>query len=654
MRRLTLLLCLGSLLGAPPQRSDQPYQASREEVDTIREKMRALAGRLDSLCGQGADDARLAEVEIYHKAAEWMLRYPEEVYSREYVGYAIDALEAGMARAGLLAEGRHPWTEQKGRVLRAYRSRVDGSVQPYGLVIPASYDGRKPMRLDVVLHGRNHRLTEVRFIANHSTGEPVPDGQDLIQLNIFGRTNNAYRWSGETDVFEALEAVERDYRVDPDRLVLSGFSMGGAGAFHIGLHHPDRWAAVEAGAGFTETIRYAKLPNLPSYQRRALRIYDAVDYARNAVNVPLVGYGGENDAQLQAAVNVREALMREGFHFRQDGLNWKTADLRAIFPVGPNIGHRFHPKSKALSNRFIGEAIAKGRRPPDRVQFVTYTTRYPKCYWVTVEGLDRHYERAQIDAERITARRLARSVTIKTRNVSRLRVAGLANEARLSIDGQSVGVTEGPAKRRFIKAAGLWRAVKAVDPAGGTLHKKHGLQGPIDDAFREAFLCVRPTSKPHHPAAHQRALAIAALFGKEYPRWLRADVPFKNDAEVTPADIAGRHLVLFGDPGSNSLLARVAGKLPIRWTKKAIVVGDESYNAENHLLAMIYPNPLNPERYVVVNSGHTFHEAEFRGTNAYLFPRWGDYSVLRFNEGQHDPEVVEAGFFDEEWALARK
>ncbi len=622
-------------------------------MDTIREKMRALAGRLDVLRGQGADDARLAEVEIYHKAAEWMLRYPEEVYSREYVAYAIDALEAGMARAGLLAQGRHPWTEQKGRVLRAYRSRVDSSVQPYGLVIPASYDGRKPVRLDVVLHGRNHRLTEVRFIANHSTGEPVPDNQDFIQLNIFGRTNNAYRWSGETDVFEALEAVERDYQIDPDRLVLRGFSMGGAGAFHIGLHHPDRWAAVEAGAGFTETIRYAKLPNLPLHQRRALRIYDAVDYARNALNVPLVGYGGENDTQLQAAVNVREALMREGFHFTQDGLNWKTTDLRAIFPVGPNIGHRFHPKSKALSNRFVGEAVAKGRRPPDRVQFVTYTTRYPKCYWVTVEGLDRHYERAQIDAERIIGHGLARNVTIKTQNVSRFVVAGLADDARLSIDGQSVGVTEGPAMRRFIKADGGWLALKAVDSAGGTLRKKHGLQGPIDDAFREAFLCVRPTGQPNHPAAHQRALAIADLFGKEYPRWLRADVPFKNDAEVTPADIAGRNLVLFGDPGSNSLLARVAGKLPIRWTKEAIVVGNRSYSAEDHLLAMIYPNPLHPQRYVVVNSGHTFHEAEFRGTNAYLFPRLGDYSVLRFNEGRDDPEVVEAGFFDEGWMLPR-
>ena len=219
--------------------------------------------------------------------------------------------------------------------------------------------------------------------------------------------------------------------------------MGGAGAFHIGLHHPDRWAAVEGGAGFTETIRYAKRPNLPPHQRRALRIYDAVDYSLNAVNVPLVGYGGENDAQLQAAVNVREALMREGFHFRQDGLNWTTTDLRAIFPVGPNIGHKFHPKSKALSNRFIDEMVAEGRKAPDRLRFVTYTTRYPRCYWVTVEGLERHYERAEVEAERVLGDGLARVAAVKTRNVSRLMIRGLASGARLSIDGQSLGVDEG-------------------------------------------------------------------------------------------------------------------------------------------------------------------------------------------------------------------
>src|SRR5262249_58188933 len=95
---------------------------------------------------------------------------------------------------------------------------------------------------------------------------------------------------------------------DERRMVLRGFSMGGAGAWHLGLHHPSLWSSVEAGAGFTETRRYARLENLPDYQEKALHIYDAVDYAANAYNVPLAGYGGEDDPQRQASIQLQEAL----------------------------------------------------------------------------------------------------------------------------------------------------------------------------------------------------------------------------------------------------------------------------------------------------------------------------------------------------------
>ena len=63
--------------------------------------------------------------------------------------------------------------------MRGYTSRVDGSVQPYGLTIPGSYDGSRPMRLDVWLHGTQLQLNEVRFItqqeAPHETSQIAAD-----------------------------------------------------------------------------------------------------------------------------------------------------------------------------------------------------------------------------------------------------------------------------------------------------------------------------------------------------------------------------------------------------------------------------------------------------------------------------------------------
>jgi hypothetical protein len=71
------------------------------------------------------------------------------------------------------------------------------------------------------------------------------------------------------------------------------------------------------------------------------------------------------------------------------------------------------------------------------------------------------------------------------------------------------------------------------------------------------------------------------------------------------------------------------------------------HRAADHAPVLITANPLNPHRYVVVNSGHTFGAKEFARTNALLFPHLGDYAVIRV-EGEND-EVKLSGFFDESW-----
>ena len=128
---------------------------------------------------------------------------------------------------------------------------------------------------------------------------------------------------------------------------------------------------------------------------------------------------------------------------------------------------------------------------------------------------------------------------------------------------------------------------------------------------------------------------------------MRGDVPVKDAAAVTPADIASSNLVLFGDPASNPLIAKVAPKLPVKWTSDAIELGGKSFDAKSHTLVMIYPNPLNPARYVVLNSGHTMSQKDFMGTNALLYPRLGDYAVIENTTGA----VKMAGLFDEAWRL---
>src|SRR4029453_11754153 len=393
---------------------------SADQKLAIEKKLTELASRVDALRAKKADAALLADVEIYRKAAAYILRFPEEFANPDYRPHTMSVLDTGLTRAKELESGAPSWTKRKGHVLRAYVSRVDGSVQPFGLTIPASYDGSRPMRLDIWQHGTHRALNEVRFIIQQERDRPIPAEQDYIQLEPLGRTNVSYRWAGEADMFESLASVQQRYKIDPRRIVLRGFSMGGASSWHLGLHHPGMWAAIEAGAGYTETRRYGKRDNLPPYQEAMLHYYDAVDYSLNAFNTPTVGYGGEIDAQLQASVNIREQLTKEGFRFQPDGpFRWITKDLRALFLVGPNTGHAWHAASKAESNAFIAGALERADRVPDRVRFLTYTRRFNKAHWLSVDRLDETYARAEVDAVRTGE---GKRYTVTTKNVSALTI----------------------------------------------------------------------------------------------------------------------------------------------------------------------------------------------------------------------------------------
>ena len=170
MTKFTLI----ALLAVTAHGAD-PYSPTAEEQRQIQDKMAALSSRVKALAAKHTDADLLADVDVYRKAAEWILRYPDEFYTKAYAANTVAALNKGLARAKELDAGPPSWPKQKGRLVRAYISPVDGSVQPYGLIIPESYSGR-PVRLDLVMHGKGATLNEVSFIAAHDGSQPVLAG----------------------------------------------------------------------------------------------------------------------------------------------------------------------------------------------------------------------------------------------------------------------------------------------------------------------------------------------------------------------------------------------------------------------------------------------------------------------------------------------
>ena len=127
----------------------------------------------------------------------------------------------------------------------------------------------------------------------------------------------------------------------------------------------------------------------------------------------------------------------------------------------------------------------------------------------------------------------------------------------------------------------------------------------------------------------------------------------KDDKDVTQADIDAHNLIIWGDPASNSVLARIVGRLPLGWNKNNVWIGHQSFDAGHHVPVLIYPNPLNPKRYIVLNSGFTFREYDYLN-NARQVPKLPDFAVIDVEippTARASGGIVTAGFFDEAWGI---
>lgn len=639
-----------------------------KEIEALRSSLKAKPELL----------ALLPDVQIYHNAVRYALE--DDIFtSTNQFNSARALLKTGSERAKQLAAGNAPWNTKAGllalksqmetaaaeaaakkkapapaplthlAVVRGYVSKIDGSVQPYGLKVPVTYltGDDKPRRLDFWLHGRGDTLNEIAFIE----GQQRPTSQfladDTFVLEPYGRFMNAFKFAGETDVWEGLDHAAKHYPIDRNKLAMRGFSMGGAGAWHLGAHHPDKFASVNPGAGFVDVKNYQKLGDklatIPWWEQKLWNLYDPLACPINLVNTTLVAYSGEDDAQKAAADLMEAALLKDG--------------VKMTHIIGPKTGHSYEANAKKTVAKLVDEATNKGiNHQPKKVTLVTHSLKWNQAHWVRIEAMDKHWEEARIDAE-ILSVTSGNAVQVRTKNVTAFSlVYAPVLDAQLVVDGTPLGKLGSQGKLvsggAVVKTAGKWATTKL--PFQSFMTKYSGHQGPIDDAFMDSFVMVRPTGQPLNAAVGQWAKTELAEAAFHWRRYFRGEPRVKDDSAITDNDLKNSHLVLWGDPSSNKLLARIADKLPIQWSAAGIKVGGKTYDATKHAPAFIFPNPLNPSRYVVINSGFTFPQFA-AASNSFQTPKLPDWAILDLSvplaERVGGKGVVVADFFGEKWEV---
>ena len=620
--------------------------ADQTKVEAALAEMRSSLSQLP-VASEATRGAR-SDVEILAKAVDYAVRHGEFFDPKKDVERVEMLRKLTAERVAALHAGNAPWATQRGPVVRGFRSQLDDSYQPYGLVIPEKLDLSKPVPLYVWLHGRGDKQCDLQFISQFTgTKSPGPlQPANAIVLHPFGRYCNGFKSAGEIDVLESIEDVKKKYKIDADRIVLAGFSMGGAGAWHMGAHYADKWCAVHAGAGFVDVRRYQKLtPDKmpPAIEQTLWGLYDVPDYRRNLLNVPVLAYSGEDDAQKAAADIMEAELVAEG--------------LKIPHLIGPKMGHKYHPDALVEIHDRLAQLVEQGRESyPQKVSLQTKTLRYNRMKWASVQGLEHHWEEARLDAEIVAPNR----VEVRTKNVTEFVLQPpqvekpFAAETAFVVDGETLSRTTPEAIVPFFKRDGHW--ILGRPPLHTTVGRKDiFVHGPIDDGFLRRFVVVPPLAKGKNELVDRWAEFESQHFIDRWRLLMRGEPNVARSSAAVRIAMAAKPnstVALWGTPQTNPEIAAILSSLPITWTETTVGMGDLKFDAKKVVPMLIYPTQKTmPPGYVVINSGLTFREGHDR-TNSLQNPKLGDWAFVDVTEPPTDEapgKVLASGFFDEEW-----
>lgn len=615
----------------PPAAQGKAKETDAETKDAIRRFAAVDQARAEYARGRPerdlADDETYAVLRLHLEKAYMAAKYYR---SRELLKQEIAACEAILPQLG---KTKDPFKGKQGFLECAYLAENDGSSQPYLVYVPtaAAKGGRLPLL--AFLHGYAGDLDKVNWIQYMYSKdlEALCEQEGFLLLMPFGRSNTEFMGVGEADVLKTLALMKQKYPVDEDRVFLSGASMGGSGTWTIGCHYPHLFTGLMTIAGRYSYYLWQDLD--PAKFAGFKRIQTDLDYAEallpNLANTSAFIFHGDRDFVIQIAQS-REMFQR-----------LKNLGCDVTYRELTDADHWIWGRCFAHAD-YVKWLQEKRRNPfPRKVLYQTYSLKYNRAYWVAIERIKQWGKRAAVDVEAKAGNR----IVVKTENVAAMtlslsdRLVDMKKPVTLDVDGAT--------QQREIPADGALPLVfEKVKRAEGPT-KTPQMCGPVRDAYLGPILFVTGTSGPEE--ARRRTKELCEAVAQEWATFAAGQASVRADEEVKEDDIAGKNLILCGGPEDNSLLKRIADKLPIRFEADAYVVGKHKFPRANTGLLMVYPNPLNPKRYVLINSGRMWGEHLSINHKLDFVP---DFIVFT---GDRDWDAMNrylcAGYFDGDWRL---
>ena len=164
---------------------------------------------------------------------------PEPVITGPSTRWYVSSIELGQGvEQGLAAEN-----------ILSTKPQFLGRVQPYSICLPSTYAPGRALPLTLLLHSLALGQTQFAAIDPNLLHE-VCEGRDSVVITPLARGPSTWYFdTGELDVWEVWARVAEQLGTDPNRTVISGYSMGGYAAYKLGLSYPQVFSQAVVLAG---------------------------------------------------------------------------------------------------------------------------------------------------------------------------------------------------------------------------------------------------------------------------------------------------------------------------------------------------------------------------------------------------------------------
>ena len=535
---------------------------------------------------------------------------------------------------------------------KTFISDIDGSLQYYA-VNPASSESNEPRALFLSVHGASVEAINQAQAYHHKSW-----GHIVAPTN---RRPYGYDWEnwGRIDAIEVLNIAKEKYNIDPEKVYLTGHSMGGHGTWYLGVTYPDKWAAIGPSAGWNSFWTYggSRLmeqanPTEKLYYRSMSpsNTFGLVENLRNNTGVYIIHGKDDKVVPVDQAYQMMDTLDKHGINYR--------------FHEEPGAGHWWDnsdaPGAACVDWPPLFDYFARHRIPENgEIRQVTFVTANPGVsaykHWLGIEAQINHLDISKADIEFVTGKNVFQG---NTENVARLGLKLDHLESKdsigFAIDGQSVQKVPYPEQEQQLWLSrnedGTWEPMnKPSDKLKGP-HR----YGTFKGAFKNNFMFVYATqgSEQENEYAYNKARYDAETF------WYQGNgaIDIIPDTAFNATEYAGRDVIIYGNARSNAAWGELLTDSPIQVHGESISVGDKNLNGNSLACVFVRPRKEKGSTSVGVVSATGAKGWRLLNSRKYMYPFYNapDFAVYDASEiGTKNTGIQAAGYFGIDWSLER-